>query len=162
MKDTVEKTNLSQPPAACLGPALVCFVAFLVLGLGSYYMEAGEFVSERLAGIYALLSLVGAGAVLLRFWWFALPYYIGCALAWVFGNYVGAQKGEFVPAAGAITAAFALLGLVLQRRALRRRRLRRKEEQAREELKREAAAVTAAAAMSELSAEGSGEDGTSV
>lgn len=161
-----EKINLPHPSTVRMGLALVCFAAFLVLGLGAYYLTAGEFVSERLAGVYALLSLVGAGAVLLRLWWFALPYYVGCALAWVCGSYVGALKGEFAPKAGAIAAAFlialfALLGLVLQWRSFRRKRLRRKEEKAREEIKKEAAAVTAAAAMSEPPAEGSGEDGPS-
>ena len=160
------KTLSHHLSTAHLGLALVCFVAFLVVGLGAYYLTVGEFVTAELAGTYALLSIVGAAGVLLRLWWFAVPYYIGCILAWICGSYVGALKGEFAPTAGAITAGFliavfALFGAVLQWRSLRKKRLRRKEEKAREEIKREAAAVTAAAAISEPPAEGSGEDGPS-
>ena len=88
--------------------------------------------------------MLGAAGVLLRLWWFAVPYYIGCILAWICGSYVGALKGEFAPTAGAITAGFfiavfALFGVVLQWRSLRKKRLRLKEEKARAQLKTEKA-----------------------
>ena len=165
------KTPFPHLSTARLGWALTCFAVFLVAGLGAYYLTVGEFVTAELAGIYALLALVGAGAVLLRLRWFAVPYYVGCAAAWVCGSYVGTLRGDFAPTAGAITAAFliavfALFGLILQWRAFRRKRLRRKEEKARaeaeaeagaaeEKAQKEAAAVTAAAATSEQPGEGS-------
>lgn len=175
-EENVSRTPLSGLSAARLGLALACFAAFLVAGLGAYYLTVGEFVTAELAGVYALLSLVGAGAVLLRLRWFAVPYYAGCVLAWVCGSYVGTLKGEFAPTAGAITAAFliavfTLFGLIFQWRSFRKKRQHRKEEKAKaeaqakaaaeENAQKEAAAVTAAAAKSGPPAEGSEGDGPS-
>ena len=165
-----------------LGLAVVCFVVFMVVGLGAYYGAVGEFVTGELASLYALLALVGAAAVLLNLWWFAVPFYIGCAAAWVCGSYVGGLKGEFAPTAGGYTAAFCIilfsfLGLFLQWRSLRKRWRRWKEEKAREreaakekelagerkpaEEKETAAELTPAAATAELPEEGSAGNGPS-
>ncbi len=164
------KENKAPKPhltTARLGWALVCFAGFLVLGLGAYYMTMGEFVSAELAGTYMLLSLVGAAAVLLRLWRFVVPYYVGCALAWVCGSYVGALKGDFAPTAGAISAAFliavsALFGTIFQWRALRKKLLKRREEKAAAEKKaeeeKEAPAVVTAGATSKLPEEESVKD----
>ncbi len=155
--ETPKQEKQSFFSTARLGWALVCFAGFLVLGLGAYYLTVGEFVSGELAGIYALLSMLGAAAVLLRLWRFAVPYYMGCVLAWVCGSYVGALKGDFAPTAGAISAAFliavfALFGAIFQYRALRKKLLKRREEKAAEkkaEEEKEAAAVLTAAATPE-------------
>ena len=140
-----------------LGLAILCFIAFLVVGLGAYYVTVGEFMSGELASLYALLALAGSAAVLLNLWWFAVPYYVGCVLAWVCGSYVGTLKGEFAPAAGGYTAAFllvlfSLLGLALQWRSLRRRWRRWKE--GKEKEKETAAEPVTAAATTELPGEG--------
>lgn len=161
MKEEQNQTRGFHFPTGRLGLALVCFVAFLVVGLGTYYAAVGEFVSGELASLYALLALVGAAAVLLNLWWFALPFYIGCAAAWLCGSYVGGLKGEFAPTAGGYTALFcivlfSLLGLFLQWRSLRKRLRRWREERAKE--KETAAELTPAAATTELSGEESGEN----
>jgi len=172
MKEIDHKSVFPHLTGARLGLAVVCFAAFLVVGLGAYYVTVGEFVTAELASLYALLSLIGAGAVLLGLWWLAVPYYIGCALAWACGSYVGGLKGDFAPTAGAISAAFvlavfALLGLVLQWRSLRKKWVRHKAEKAAAEAaaqaeeQKEAAAVISAAATSEPPAEGSAGDGPS-
>ena len=89
MKETPGQEKRSFFSTARLGLAVVCFATFLVVGLGAYYITVGEFVTAELASLYAILALVGAGGVLLSLWWFTLPYYIGCALAWICGSYVG-------------------------------------------------------------------------
>lgn len=152
MKEEQNQTRGFHFPTGRLGLALVCFVAFLVVSLGIYYSAVGEFVSGELASLYALLALVGAAAVLLNLWWFAVPFYIGCAAAWVCGSYVGGLKGEFAPTAGGYTALFciilfSLLGLFLQWRSLRKRLRRWREERAKE--KETAAELTPAAAIPE-------------
>ncbi len=175
MNENAGKKSVPHLPTVRLGWGLVCFAGFLVLGSGAYYITVGEFVSAELAGIYMLLSMVGAAAVLLRLWRFAIPYYMGCALAWVCGSFVGSLKGEFAPTAGAFSAAFlvavfALFGVIFQWRALRKKRLKRKEEKAEAEAEaerkaqeeKEAAAVLTAAATPEQSETGSAKDGTCV
>jgi len=118
--------------------SLLCFAAFLVIGIGGYYMAVGEFVTARLAAIYAVLALVGAAAVLLRLRRFVLLYYIGCALGWWAGWFISGLKGDFAPTAGSICtffliAVFALLGLMAQWKDFQKRRVRKKEAQAAEE-----------------------------
>lgn len=123
--------------------ALVSFALFMAVGLGGHYMAVGEFVTAKLAGIYAVLALVGAVAVLLRFWRFSLFFYLGCGLGWGAGWYVSGLKGEFAPTAGMICTffligLFALLGAISQWQAIKKKLARRKEE--REKAKAEAEA----------------------
>lgn len=120
-----------------LAAALLCFAAFLAVGLGGYYAAVGEFVSARLAAVYTVLALVGGVAVLLRLRRFTLLYYLGCALGWAAGWFISGLKGEFAPTAGTICTffligVFALFGVILEGRGLKKRRARRKEEQARD------------------------------
>jgi len=115
--------------------ALVWFTAFLVVALGGYYMSAGEFVSARLAAIYAVLALVGALAVFFRLRRFAFFYYAGCALGWVVGWYISGLKGEFAPTFGTICtisfiAIFALLGIMSQWDGVKKQRAKRKAAEA--------------------------------
>lgn len=114
--------------------ALVCFALFLVAGIGSYYMTAGEFVTADIAAIYLALALVGALGVFFRLWWFAALFYVGCALGWTSGVYVSSLKGDFAPTAGTICtffliAVFTLLGLMLQWKIGKKKRAKRKEQE---------------------------------
>ncbi len=152
---------------ARLAAALLCFAAFLVIGLAGYYLSAGEFVSAELAAVYCALDLVGAGAVLLRLGHFAVLYYIGCALGWAAGWFIAGLKGDFAPTAGAICTffligVFSLFGAIAQWRAIRRKLARRREEkkaaadQLSEELavaRRERESAGAALAAAEVSAQ---------
>lgn len=122
--------------------ALLCFVAFLVLGLWAHYTAVGEFATAHLAAVYTILALVGAAAVLLRLWWFALLYYPGCALAWAAGGFIAGLKGDFAPTAGLIAASFlvavfTLFGAIAQWRAFRRKSRRRREEREKEAIQAE-------------------------
>lgn len=135
-----KESNRKKRPfftASNLAAALLCFAAFLAVGLGGYYAAVGEFVSARLAAVYAVLALVGGVAVLLRLRRFILLYYLGCALGWAAGWFISGLKGEFAPTAGTICTffligVFALFGVILEGRGLKKRRARRKEEQARD------------------------------
>lgn len=165
MKENENREKRPYFTSVGLGLAVLCFAAFLAVGVWAYYMTVGEFVTAELASLYAILSLTGAAAVLLKLWRFALPYYVGCALAWICGSYVGGLKGDFAPAAGGYTAAFliavfSLLGLLLQWRALRKKMARWKEERAKEkEGEKETAAEVTAAATQAQPEEGSAKDG---
>lgn len=121
-----------------LAAALLCFAAFLAVGLGGYYAAVGEFVSARLAAVYTVLAVVGGVAVLLRLRRFIVLYYLGCALGWAAGWFVSGLKGDFAPTAGTICTffligVFTLFGLIFEGKGAKKRRVRRKEEQARAE-----------------------------
>lgn len=127
---------------------ILCFAAFLVIGIAGYYMSTGVFVSARLAGIYAVLALIGGAAMLLRLYRFALFYYIGCGLGWGVSWFISGLNGEFAPTAGSICAifciaVFGLFGLIAQWKAIQKRRARRKEEKARAEAEAEEARLQA-------------------
>lgn len=112
--------------------ALICFVVFLVAGIGSYYMTVGEFVTAQLWVLYIALAAVGAVTMFLHWYWFAGLYYVGCVLGWASGRFIGGLKGEFAPTAGltvtfALIAVFAILGAILQWKSLKKRHDRRKE-----------------------------------
>ncbi len=114
--------------------ALICFVAFLVVGIGAYYMTAGEFVTADIAVIYVALALVGALGAFFRLRWFAVLFYMGCILGWVSGGYISSLKGEFAPAAGTICtffliAVFTLLGVMFQWKAIKKKRAKRREQE---------------------------------
>lgn len=114
--------------------ALVCFALFLVVGIGAYYMTAGEFVTADIAMIYVALALVGSLGAFFRLRWFAVLFYLGCALGWTSGVYISALKGDFAPTAGTIStffliAVFTLLGVMFQWKAIKKKRARRKEQE---------------------------------
>ena len=153
--------------------ALICFAAFLLVSMGGYYVSAGEFVSARLAAIYAALALVGALAIFFRMRRFAFFYYMGCGLGWVVGWYISGLKGEFAPTFGTICtigfiAVFSVLGLMSQWDGWKKRREKRKaaeakaaqeaeearvkEEQAAEEARRQAELEAARQAREEAEA----------
>ena len=145
MKET-ESTRKKRPffTVSNLAAALLCFAAFLAVGLGGYYIVVGEFVSAELAAIYAVLALVGGIAVLLRLRRFTVLYYLGCALGWAAGWFVSGLKGAFAPTAGNICTffligVFTLFGVIFEGKGMKKRMARRKEERARIE----AAAETA-------------------
>ena len=145
MKET-ESIRKKRPffTASNLAAALLCFAAFLAVGLGGYYVVVGEFVSAQLAAIYTVLALVGGVAVLLRLRRFTVLYYLGCILGWAAGWFVSGLKGNFAPTAGMICTffligVFTLFGVIFEGKGMKKRRVRRKEEQARAE----AAAETA-------------------
>lgn len=120
--------------------ALVCFALFLVVGIGAYYMTAGEFVTADIAMIYVALALVGSLGAFFRLRWFAVLFYLGCALGWTSGVYISALKGDFAPTAGTIStfflvAVFTLLGVMFQWKAIKKKRARRKEQELQEALR---------------------------
>lgn len=122
--------------------ALVCFALFLVVGIGAYYMTAGEFVTADIAMIYVALALVGSLGAFFRLRWFAVLFYLGCALGWISGVYISALKGDFAPTAGTIStffliAVFTLLGVMCQWKAIKKKRARRKEQELQEALRAE-------------------------
>lgn len=122
--------------------ALVCFALFLVVGIGAYYMTAGEFVTADIAMIYVALALVGSLGAFFRLRWFAVLFYLGCALGWISGVYISALKGDFAPTAGTIStffliAVFTLLGVMFQWKAIKKKRARRKEQELQEALRAE-------------------------
>ena len=115
--------------------ALIAFALFLVAGISSYYMTMGEFVTAQLWVLYIALALVGAVTMFLHWYWFAILYYVGCALGWLSGRFIGGLKGEFAPTAGlsvtfALIIVFAVLGVILQMKSFKKRYDRRKEEKA--------------------------------
>lgn len=122
--------------------ALVCFALFLVVGIGAYYMTAEEFVTADIAMIYVALALVGSLGAFFRLRWFAVLFYLGCALGWISGVYISALKGDFAPTAGTIStffliAVFTLLGVMFQWKAIKKKRARRKEQELQEALRAE-------------------------
>lgn len=122
--------------------ALICFGAFLVVGIGAYYMTAGEFVTADIAMIYVALALVGALGAFFRLRWFAVLFYVGCILGWVSGGYISSLKGEFAPTAGTICtffliAVFTLLGAMCQWKTIKKRRAKRREQEHQAALKAE-------------------------
>lgn len=122
--------------------ALVCFALFLVVGIGAYYMTAGEFVTADIAMIYVALALVGSLGAFFRLRWFAVLFYLGCALGWTSGVYISALKGDFAPTAGTIStffliAVFTLLGVMCQWKAIKKKRARRKKQELQEALRAE-------------------------
>lgn len=122
--------------------ALVCFALFLVVGIGAYYMTAGEFVTADIAMIYVALALVGSLGAFFRLRWFAVLFYLGCALGWTSGVYISALKGDFAPTAGTIStffliAVFTLLGVMFQWKASKKKRAKRKEQELQEALRAE-------------------------
>lgn len=122
--------------------ALVCFALFLVVGVGAYYMTAGEFVTADIAMIYVALALVGSLGAFFRLRWFAVLFYLGCALGWTSGVYISALKGDFAPTAGTIStffliAVFTLLGVMFQWKASKKKRAKRKEQELQEALRAE-------------------------
>jgi F0F1-type ATP synthase assembly protein I len=109
------------------------FVIFMVAAAAAYYLTAGVFVSANLAILYAALGLCGALAVVFHRYIFAVLFYIGCALGWATGHYIGTLSGDFAPTAGVIATffligCFALIGFTLEVRRVRRS-LRKKAEQ---------------------------------
>lgn len=122
--------------------ALVCFALFLVVGVGAYYMTAGEFVTADIAMIYVALALVGSLGAFFRLRWFAVLFYLGCALGWTSGVYISALKGDFAPTAGTIStffliAVFTLLGVMFQWKVSKKKRAKRKEQELQEALRAE-------------------------
>ena len=114
--------------------ALLFFSGFLIIGIGGSYMAAGELVSGQIAAVYAVLALIGAVSVFFRLRWFALLFYIGCAIGWGVGWWVSGLNGAFAPTAGSICtvfliAVFTLLGALEQGKVIRRRRERRRQEE---------------------------------
>lgn len=111
--------------------SVICLVLFLIVGLSTYYVTAGEFVSAHLAMIYAGLSLLGALAVLFRLYRFVLLYYVGCAIGWTTGVAVSSLKGAFAPTAGMICTGFfivifAVFGVLAQWKRMRKQMAKRK------------------------------------
>jgi len=146
------------------------FAVFIVAACAAYYLTAGVFVTAELAVLYAALGLLGALAVVVRGYIFAVLFYIGCALGWATGYYVSTLEGDFAPTAGVITTffvigCFTLVGLVVEMRRIRHRRHDRMEHRqtewiaqeqrqsellAAQEAKVKAEAVAAAAAMEQV------------
>lgn len=138
--DTIEKKPLFT--LRRFVTALVCFALFLVVGVGAYYMTAGEFVTADIAMIYVALALVGSLGAFFRLRWFAVLFYLGCALGWTSGVYISALKGDFAPTAGTIStffliAVFTLLGVMFQWKASKKKRAKRKEQELQEALRAE-------------------------
>jgi len=126
---------------------IVLFAGFTAAACLAYYTTAGVFVTAQLAALYAALGLLGALAVVFRWYTFAFLFYAGCALGWAAGNYIGSLNGDFAPTAGVITAsflmcAFALVGLILevgrQKNRMRRKAARREAERQAEQARRQA------------------------
>lgn len=122
--------------------ALACFALFLVVGIGAYYMTAGEFVTADIAFIYVALSLVGALGAFFRLRWFAVLFYLGCALGWTSGVYISSLNGDFAPTAGTIATffligVFTLLGAMCQWKASKKKRAKRREQELQAALKAE-------------------------
>lgn len=129
------------------GPALLCallaFLLFVVAACATYYWTAGVFVTARLALLYVVLGAAGALALLLRRVWFAFFFYIGCALGWAAGQFVGALEGDFAPTAGLICtfflmAVFAFIGAWLEWKRFRHRRRKEKDRRERQQQEDEA------------------------
>lgn len=129
------------------GPALLCalfaFLLFVVAACAAHYWTAGVFVTAQLALLYVILGAVGALALFLRRVWFALFFYIGCALGWAAGWFVGALEGDFAPTAGLICtyflmAVFAIIGAWLECKHIRRRRQRERDRRERQRQEDEA------------------------
>ena len=144
MKET-ENSQKNRPffTVSNLAAAVLCFAAFLAVGLGGYYVVVGEFVSAELATIYTVLGLIGGAALLLRLRRFTVLYYLGCALGWAAGWFVSGLKGDFAPTAGNICTffligVFTLFGVIFEGKGMKKRRTRRKEEQARADAAAEA------------------------
>lgn len=138
--DTIEKKPLFT--LRRFVTALVCFALFLVVGIGAYYMTEGEFVTADIAMIYVALALVGSLGAFFRLRWFAVLFYLGCALGWTSGMYISALKGDFAPTAGTIStffliAVFTLLGVMFQWKASKKKRAKRKEQELQEALRAE-------------------------
>lgn len=138
--DTIEKKPLFT--LRRFVTALVCFALFLVVGIGAYYMTAGEFVTADIAMIYVALALVGSLGAFFRLRWFAVLFYLGCALGWTGGVYISSLKGDFAPTAGTIStffliAVFTLLGVMFQWKASKKKRAKRKEQELQEALRAE-------------------------
>lgn len=144
---------------ASLIVAVVFFALFMTVACTAYYLTHGQFISSELAAIYAALGLLGALSVVLRRYLFSILFYLGCALGWGAGLWVGTLKGSFAPTAGNIASVFliccfSLIGFTLEIKGVRKRqKVRRQEKEAAREREAQAKAEAAAPPAAPVPAE---------
>lgn len=116
--------------------ALVCFVVFLVVGIWAYYGMVRPYLTVMIWTVTVCLAAVGAVAMFLHWYPFAILYYSGCVVGWFAGQWVRQLQGdEFTSNLWKIVifvviAVFAALGGILQWKALKKKHDRKKEAKA--------------------------------